>query len=247
MNAVKKLFLPFLLLLLIFSGCKKNEYYDNYLKDYSEIYAAIKKNRYVEYKVDSFEYRYNYPTQFIDTHSYYIKELIADTFRDNAGRLNARIEIYKKYNLTDAYQIDRVWYAYRSKTSYERIEDDIRYVKLIFPPAVGRTWNGNQYVPFSDVDGQRYDYLKDWSYQYTSFDVPMDVTTLHFDFTATVEEVNDENLIDKKLSVVTYAKDVGIIKKEFWLINKQDPASPWSAPNKANGVKILYNAIAFRP
>lgn len=247
MRKIAILLFVFMLAGWLLSGCKKNEYYDNYLKDYSEIYATIKKGRWVEYRVDSYEYRYNAPIQSIDTYTFYIKELIADTFRDNEGRLNARLEINKKINLADNYFIDRVWYSYRSKTSYERIEDDIRFVKMIFPPAIGRTWNGNQYVPFSDLDAERYDYLKNWDYQYKSFDVPKDIGALHFDFTATVQEVDDENAIDKKYSRVVYAKDVGIIQKEFWLINKQDPASDWSNPFQANGVKVVYNAIAFKP
>ncbi len=234
--------------LLALAGCKQDM--DNtILSDYLYDYAPVNKGHYVIYDVDSIVYNFVQPSiQNVDTIRYQVKELIADTFYDNLSRVSYRLELYRRPNSSVAFSdIDRVWYSYISKNTYERVEDDLRFIKLVFPPITGQTWSGNQYLPATDTTKDVYQAYAGWTYTYTSVNVPTTVNGQSFDSTLVVTGVNNENLVDKKLSRETYARHVGLIYKEWEKINKQDVTSSWDAPYKANGFRIRMRINSYHP
>ncbi|MFM1744380.1 MAG: hypothetical protein RLZZ630_317 [Bacteroidota bacterium] len=77
-----------------------------------------------------------------DTLNYLIREKIADTFNDLQGRPTQRIERFREVP-GDGWIIDRVWTTNRTNTTAERTEDNLRFIKLVFPTREGVTWNGN--------------------------------------------------------------------------------------------------------
>jgi hypothetical protein len=225
--------------LLILAGCKQ-DIDKTTLSPYLYDYAPVNTGHYVVYDVDSIRYNFVLPdSQYVDTIHYQIKELVQDTFYDNLGNLSYRLEISKRYDTMQPLNVvDRAWYSYTSKNTYEKNEDDLRFIKLVFPPINGVTWKGNSYLPASDTNSDVYKTYAGWTYTYSAVNLPKAVNGNAFDSTLVVTEVDNQNLIDKKLSRETYARHVGLIYKEWEIINKQDVASSWAAPNMAVGFRI---------
>lgn len=206
------LFIPALITIGLYS-CKDKK--DTLNLDYGYSYAPLDTGHYVVYDVDSIRYQFN-GIIIRDTASYQLMELVADTFYNNLNELTYRIELFKRADSTLPWGAnpERVWYANRTITSYLKTEDDIKFIKLVFPPVEGEEWNGNAYVsvvdPFKD--------FQDWAYSYENVDVPFAVNGLSFDSTALVTEVNDSNAIAKRLRKEVYAKGVGMIYQEWELL-----------------------------
>jgi hypothetical protein len=149
-----------------------------------------------------------------DTQNYkfQVKEIIDSLFTDNEGRPALRISRYKKMIQNDTVIISNpqwvlqdVWWANKTATTAEVVEENYRYIKLIFPVEVDDTWNGNSANT-----------LGGWDYQYTSVDEPLTLGSLQFDKTLTVLQYYSGGIpIYYKKYQEKYARGVGLIEKEI--------------------------------
>ncbi|MBL7923805.1 MAG: hypothetical protein JNL88_06375 [Bacteroidia bacterium] len=134
-----------------------------------------------------------------DTVSYSLKEVHAGTFIDNQGRLAQRIERFKA-DSSGNWIIYKVWSSYRDKLRAEKVEDNIRLVKLVFPCSTGVNWNGNAY----NILGAR-------AFEYQSVGVPGSMNSLSF--SETVRVIQDDepaNLLNDYYAEERYARSVGM-------------------------------------
>lgn len=217
------------------SGCNKTE-----IKtiDNGYNYYPLTPGHYVTYAVDSFYYSAtNYPTISIDTIHYEIKELIDTSFIDNEGRTSFRIERYRRANSADNWALDRIWSANNNNIILDKNEDDLHFIKLVFPVLEGKTWRGNGMIVAQDEN----EYLKDWTYKYVDVNSSFVVGAETFDSTLTVMQIDDENLIEKKFAYERYAKGVGMIYKEIKFLGKQnDLTNGWNYPETGVWVRYVY-------
>jgi hypothetical protein len=185
--------------------CRK----DNELHlDLGYAYAPNDVHRYVIYDVDSTIYdAFNKDTV---RYKYQLKEFVESIFPDNEGRPSMRIERYfRNYNPSQPYDslpwiLKNVWYATRTSRDFERVEDNIRYVKLIFPANDQDSWNGNAQNTIGD-----------WEYQYNGLNQKVDMGVFHFDSTARILEKVDTNLLYYKMYTDVYAKNVGLVSRQI--------------------------------
>ncbi len=238
----------FIFAMLIMAGCKQ-DVDTTKLSPYLYDYAPVNVGHSVTYDVDSVSFNYLVgDTQKVDTVHYQLKEVIIDTFYDVMNRVNYGIAVYKRYDTTQPFPISyQAWYCLESRTTYEKFENDLHFVKLVFPPVVGVNWQGNQYLPANDTVADTYQPYAGWTYTYTTVNAPATVNGSHFDSTVVVTEINNQNLINDALSRETYARHVGLIYKEFEIIDKQDVTSGWTYPNQANGFRIRMRIHSYTP
>jgi hypothetical protein len=157
---------------------------------------------YIEYEIDSIVY--NDFTNNIDTIHYFLKEVIESEFENASDSVLFRIERFKRNNITDEWGISDVWFVIKNNNSIIRTEENIRYVKMIFPVKNGARWNGNTYNTFQE---QIYEYIKK--------DETFKFDNLSFDSTVTVKQLENINLIEKQESKEVYARNIGLIYKEI--------------------------------
>ncbi len=200
--------LSFLLLLAsaVWSSCNKD---NNLHLDLGYGYApsAGDVGRYVIYDVDSTIYNaFNRDTLH---YKYQLKEYLQSVFPDNEGRPSLRIERWvRNYRPGVSYDsvpwvLKNVWYSTRTLHDYERVEDNIRFVKLIFPDQTQQTWNGNAQNT-----------LGDWEYAYNGIDFKFNANGLRFDSTLTVTELVDTNLLNYQYYSEQYAKNIGLVSRQ---------------------------------
>ncbi len=85
----------------------------------------------------------------------------------------------------------------------EKKEDNVTFVKLVFPPKLGLDWNGNAR---NDQDEKRY--------EITDVNVAGAVNGLAFDSTLTVLQNDEDLFILRSLEFEQYAAGAGMIFKE---------------------------------
>jgi hypothetical protein len=189
-------------------------------------YFQSEVGSWVIYDVDSIVY--DGFTNKVDTFRYQIKELVESEITDNAGRTALRIERFFRGNDTTDWQIAQVWSAVLTESSGERVEDNIRYMRLIFPVRRGRNWNGNAFNT-----------LGEQLYRYVETHQPEQINGLSFDSTLTVLQRDDFNLIETHKASEKYAAGMGMIYRE-WIDLKTEVNG-----SIKEGLKLYYHISDF--
>jgi hypothetical protein len=144
-----------------------------------------------------------------DTAIYQIKEVIESIFQDNQGRPTQRLERYRRETPNDPWIISDVWTANMTTSRVEKVEENIPYVKLVFPINSSVTWNGNS---LNTLDPQ--------DYEYDNLHQSDLISGISFDSTITVLQLDFIDIFKTLYQAEKYATGVGRIYKEDIEINK---------------------------
>lgn len=212
---------------LLLPGCKNKT--DDFILDYKYEYFPLDSGRYWIWEVDSVIFT-PLGSGFVqrDTLKVYIKEVVESIYLDNAGRPTARIERYQSNSENYQWFVTNIWFANLTPRTGEKVEENLRFIKLLFPPKLEQTWRGNQYIQFTE----NIEWMKDWIYRVVSLDEPKTLNGITFDSTITILQVDRENLIQKTFATETYAKNVGLVYKEWLNLEKTRVTEPWTNPEK---------------
>lgn len=138
-----------------------------------------------------------------DTSIYQLREIIESIIIDNQGRPTQRLERYVRDTPGDPWVIDQVWTANLTATNLERKEDNITYVKMVFPLSTNVTWNGNVFNTIGMQD-----------YYYDNIHVPGAINSFIFDSTCTIIQKDEDNAIETYFEVEQFANHVGLVYKQ---------------------------------
>lgn len=203
---MRYLFSSFVLLSLtcIAISCEKDNTAD---PDMGYDYFPYKIGDYRIYEVDS-----TYYDDFLDSVIHtekQIMEIVESGFPDAQGRPSLRIERYSRLSDSLSWVLSDIWFATLTNFQAERIEENIRFVRLTFPVRKFADWNGNA---FNIYDAQTYEYVE--------VDEPYANLYFSFDSTLTVEQSYVFNLLEEKNQYEVYARHVGLVYKKFKDVEK---------------------------
>lgn len=238
-KSILGLLLSSVALMALLGSCDKKE--TLYIDMGYEYYPA-KVGYWMLYDVDSIYFSdLSYPVILSDTIHFQIKELLDTVYLDNEGRTTYRIERYRRTAEGYPWSIDRVWSLNKTNTMVTKNEDDLHFIKLVFPMGLGTTWNGNSMIVTTGGNA----YLQDWEYNITEYGKPYSLGSLSFDSTLVVVQKDEENLIEKKSSYERYARNVGMISKELkWLGKQHDLTNGWDHPE--TGILVRYTLTDYQ-
>ena len=138
-------------------------------------------------------------TQSPTTKIYQLKE---DATMDSDGT-TIRIERYRRENDTQKWAIDSVFLAKKEIDKALRTENNVTFVKLLFPVSEGLKWNGNAYNSLgNDI------------YELKKLNQSFQTNGQNFNRTLTVIQQNDSTLVDLKRRMEIYAEGIGVIYQE---------------------------------
>ncbi len=188
-------------------------------------YFPLEIGKYVAYQVDSVVYDFAAGGGTVqDSSRTFAKEIVSDTLRGNLGELQYVIERYERADASSTWVFKTASIASRSVTEAIRTEDNWRFLKLVFPLDRRSAWDGNLWIDESreiEIAGERMRPFTNWAYEVDSVDVQALVGQFSFDSTLLVTEADDSNVIERRLSRVRYAKHIGMVWREQWILDSQ--------------------------
>ncbi|MCE3279960.1 MAG: hypothetical protein K0S44_2151 [Bacteroidetes bacterium] len=201
-------------------------------------YFPDQVGRYVVYTVDSFYYDASANPPIIDTIKFQIKEKIQSVYTDNEGRPTMRLERYIKYydplvpysNMS--WTLKDVWSQNKTLRTAEKVEENLRYIKLAFPIKEAQEWNGNAQ---NSQDAQ--------NYFYAFFDQARTIGNIKFDSVLQVTQQNESSLVHLKYNEEKYARNVGLIYKRGINIESQPPSSWNSLPFGSDSLTLFFDKL----
>ncbi len=225
MKQLFSLFLLASLCLFFFTDCKDKTTLDDFSVDFGYDYFPLEVGKYREYQVDSTTYDIGPNESVIVLNSTtFVREEITDTITDNLGRLGYKVERSERASAEDSWQIKDVWMAISTDEQAERLEENLRFIKMIFPLKEGAIWDGNRFIDeFTTVQiaGETVEVFKSWEYEVTSIGEQAVVNNELFDDVIEIQQADNENLIELRESKEQYARGIGMIYREMRILDSQ--------------------------
>lgn len=160
------------------------------------------------YQIDSI-YWNSFNNSQAETLQYFIKERYSAFFTDLEGKQSIRVERYRSDSLTGNWTIDRVWSARLNNYQAERQEENVRYLRLVFPLATNARWNGNAL----NSEGEQ-------EYRIESVHQAGQNSFLNFDSTLRVLQADEDFLTERLYAFEEYAAGAGLYYKEITDVDK---------------------------
>ncbi len=243
----KKIY-TFLLLAVVctasFISCKKHTD-DN--TDATRNYFPLTFGRSVTFAVDSIYYNEATCTQYRVRSQ--MKYVVTDTFTDRKNfknKLSYILDVFSRPYEGGIWKPVNVIILNPTETGLNWTQDNVKFVKLMFPIEEGFSWKGNENAPVNDAD---FAFLKDWNYQYRDYHKSYNTGYVNFDNTVTVLE-NDESvnypsvdsMVDahRTFSKAVYAYNVGLVYRELthWTYKGNNSQC-------VNGYSVVMQAIDY--
>ena len=202
---LKRIFLFVAFCLIFWVACTKEE--NAPAIELQSNYYPLKIGAMLVYDVDSTAYS-NF-TNTSQNFKFEVKDSITNTFQDLSGNVNYRIERFKRTTKSSPWVFQIVFTRSKSLRAAQEFFNNQTFIRLIFPPVKGATWNGNSK---NTIGEQAYLIEKDLS--------ALGINSLSFDSTIVVTEINEKNLIREDVVYSTYAKNVGLVQREVKAIDK---------------------------
>jgi hypothetical protein len=171
-------------------------------------YFGLTKGRYIDYEVTEIKHDKN-QTPKSDTVNYFMRTLIGDTIIDNEGRIARRFYRYKRSDTTQNWQFSDLYTAIILNGRAELVEENQRYIKLVFATTEEKNWNPNAFTTQNSLNCY-----------YTDLHLAKTINGLFYPSTLIVEQENFyESVIDKRRKYEIYAKGIGMVLKHSKDIN----------------------------
>jgi len=215
-----------MIIILSFVSCSSEiETYDE--SKLGKDYFPLETGKYWIYQSDSIIYRSG--GVFRDTVKSFLKEEIGDSFIDLSGLKQHRVNRYFKRNIEDVWLYQNTWATYLDGSRALRHEDNLKFIKLIFPFKKGSRWNGNQYLDTEiniEVGGEvlKNMYLN-WNSRIESMDTIIEVGDVAYPsiFVNLVKDTTSS--IDKKVVNEFYVKNIGLVQKSVIVLQDDNTSS----------------------
>ena len=97
-------------------------------------------------------------------------------------------------------------------------------IKLIFPLQEGLDFSATLFIDNNTsiiVAGETIDAFKNWNSEVQQVGVAETIGTYAFDEVTTINYADDENLIEKRFAQSKFAKGVGLVYSEEWILDTQ--------------------------
>lgn len=236
---MKKIFWILAVATMVFSACKKDE--ESAPLEFGYDFYPDSLGTYVVYNVDSTKYDDFIRPVLVTRRSFQVKERLQSTFLDNKGRESVRVERFERDKAGDEWVLTRIYYFTKTNRAVERVEENLRFVKFVFPPILNQTWEGNKYIETTDINK----YLTDWTYKITAAKVPATIGSITFPETVSITLRDKETLIEKVLAKEVYAKGIGMVYREWWNLEAQTNFDlPWEQ-RAERGTIVKMQAIEY--
>ncbi len=181
--------------LLLLVGCERS---DSPRPDPGYAYFPLETGTFREYEVTETRYALAQPAQ---TRTYQIRETVGPKYTDASGQDVYTLE--RSVWEGNTWQTDSIGAAWRTVDRAFTIENGQTFVKMQFPVRERSRWNGNLFNT-----------LGDQFFEVETVDKPLILGTLPFDKTLSVVQQNDSTLLSLRRSRETYARNIGLIKRE---------------------------------
>ena len=181
--------------------------------------------------------------------SSFIKEELIEVITDTDDKKEFKLQRSYKKDSISQWQITDIWIVQSDESLAIRKEENLSFVKLVFPAVDGTKWDGN--IFFDDekkfpVAAENITVYKDWEYQINEIASKTVGGTLYSDV-LDVSHIDDVTFISKRFSTESYAKGIGLIERKMEIFDTQngDTSLLW-VDRAEKGFQLTQTLVSFK-
>ncbi len=212
----------FIVLILLLAACRES--LAPPIKDWGPVYFPLTVGQDWLYEMDSITLRPQGSSVLFDSVRLQVREVLVDSLIDGAGQQWFRGERYDRRMETDPWRFRLSFLLARDEQRAYRKEDNLEFIKLIFPPRENERWDGHvAFDPNREIEiaGEEVRVFADWQYRYNEVHEPGELINQVFDSLLVVQAADYENLIDRRKAIEYYAAGVGLVYREMEVFHTQ--------------------------
>lgn len=197
------------------------------------------------YQTDSIIYSLQATVQ-IDSSRSFIREVVVDTFRDAVNQLIYRLNVFYARDTSLGWELINSSFIESNSLHVIKKENGLSFVRLVFPVLANKAWDGNSMIqPKTSIviRGELLVAFDDWYYRYKYVDKQELIGTTLYDKVCKVVEVDDEDIISKRYSEARYARGIGLVFRELWILDTQNTNLNQSFRDRAERGLILKQTL----
>jgi hypothetical protein len=137
-------------------------------------------------------------------YKYQVKEVNKEILHENTANLTMLVERYWREDAQASWQIKNNWTSRWDNNRGLKTEENVTFVKMVFPVNLNKSWNGNAYNNKATQ-----------IYRITDIHQERQTATFKFDSTLRVLQKDFTTLIGNELQFEIYALGVGMIEKHY--------------------------------
>ena len=170
-------------------------------------YYPLQVGNFWTYQMDQIDYL----TLGNDTSSYELRELISDSIVTSSGEVTYLISRQLWQEAEEEWQTNTIWQVRKNAQSAVVTEDGVSFVKLVFPVAIGKEWNGHA---FNNIGSRvfRYEAVEDREI----LSMLLDQDTSLVVKTVLSDQVSAIVGTDQRSEI--YVNGIGLVQKDLFVI-----------------------------
>jgi len=146
----------------------------------------------------------NYTVLAVDTFNYQLREIVSRKAVDITGDSVFIIYRESRSDELEAWQLDSVWTARLTGTAAVMVENNVSFLKMVFPIRNDSTWDGNS-LNVKSPEFYRYD---------TFFPDTVLNDTTYMDLVKVIQSDQGEDFLGRDDRMEIYVQDIGLLIKE---------------------------------
>ena len=168
---------------------------------------------------------FNKQLSTVDTLIGFMKEEIVSEYVATGDVVTYAIERSFKREWANQWNITDIFSASFIDNKATRNEENLRFVKMVFPTSLGQKWDGNQFFDefiFVNVGGEQIEVYKNWESEVTHIDSTVVLNGTQYENCTIVVLADNETSIEKRYVKEIYSKGVGLISKDMTILCTQN-------------------------
>ncbi|MBK9723207.1 MAG: hypothetical protein IPO78_16645 [Saprospiraceae bacterium] len=245
LNILNLHFLLILLLIYFITSCTKNETEILDPASFGYDYYPLAIGKSWTYQTDSIFYSLK-GTVEMDSTTSFIREEIVDTMRNSVNALVYRVDVFHAVDSSLGWELISSSFIEKNQYQLNKVENGLTFIRLVFPVQLNKSWNGNSMISSKtsiEVNGEILEPFDNWYYSYKYLNKSETLAGKIYASVCKVVEVDEENIIAKRYSETKYAKEVGMIFRELWLLDTQNTNTNIPFRNRAEKGFILRQTL----
>jgi len=236
----------FAILVLILGACSSEiEEPDENLFGYE--YFPLDVGHTWEYQVDSVLIVQGGASNVISTS--FIQEQVTELISDEKGEKTYRLERSFRRDQDSGWKLSDVWQVSMTDFRATKTEENLRFIKLVFPAVIDERWDGNVFFDSNKeftVAANGITIYQDWNYKIEETDLSRELNGTNYDNVMQVSHIDEESLISRRFSEEFYAQGVGLIERKMDIFDTQNGNTSLSWVERAQrGFQLRQTLVSF--
>lgn len=178
-----------------------------------------------------------------------IQERVTELLSEEGDEKTYKLERRYRKDENAEWQLQDVWQITKSESKAIRTEENLKFVKLVFPALLDTKWDGNVFFDASKeftVAANNITIFQDWNYKIESLDLSKTYNDVEYPMVMQVSHIDEESLISKRFSEEYYAKGIGLVERRMEIFDSQNGNTTLSWLERAEkGFQLEQTLISF--